>query len=93
MTDTVCLVTGCQLEVAGQFFWGDLHEHPTGAWIFNAVLDARGEPRALEPRGPAWPSLRAGPSTWERRGVFLLSSVDSLPNQVLRRRIAEAIRG
>lgn len=88
MIDTVCLKMGCQLEYDGLHYWGDLHQHPSGALIFNAVCwDGEAAP---QDQCPNVHSLTSGPCTWERRGVFVLCAADCSFNAPLTKHLAEA---
>lgn len=90
MRDTICLVTGLQLEYDGRFFWGDLHKHPSGALIFNAVCKD-GEAVSMARRPEQWRSIACAQiGVWERRGVFVLERELCTFNTVLRRYLEES---
>lgn len=79
-----CVITGCGLDIGGQYFWGDLHEQGD-QWIFNAVVDRTGEAATVErgfilPR-PSLHTSTAAPS-FERRGLFIIPKATSELNQI-----------
>ena len=45
MSRTTCLITGCALVIPhrapNSYYWGDLHKHSAGVFIFHAVMDGR----------------------------------------------------
>ena len=84
-----CLKTGCQLQVGGLFYWGDLHELNEATLIFNACLDERGEAAPRPDRGPSWETLETD-GGWERRGVFVLDKASCVANLALERFLAGA---
>lgn len=93
MSDTICLKTGCQLAYDGGFYWGDLHQHSSGALIFNAVLNGQGEAMRLDDRENAMTLAAAVPDVWERRGVFVLRAARCQFDAALLEHIGVASRG
>jgi hypothetical protein len=70
---SVCLKTGCLLEIAGECYWGDLHSLGARVLIFNAVQGS-GEAVAVDRRCYAQDveSVCYDIPHFERRGVFVL---------------------
>lgn len=68
-----CLKTGCQLEIGGLHYWGDLHQFGPAILIFNAVIGSTGQALVQQQRDLRWPTVHAKNGGWERRGVFVLA--------------------
>lgn len=84
MSRPECLITGCALLLprARQWAWGDLHR-VGDAWIFNAVLDGRGETNwRYEELYAVQRILIARGSYFERRGVIVIAGEAAYLNNV-----------
>ena len=74
---SVCLITGCGLQVGFEQVWGDLHKEGD-CYIFNAVLNREGEANLrATPENPMTSTrnilvLQDGAPYFERRGVFVV---------------------
>ena len=73
-----CMITGCDLEIAGSFIHGDLWEDGN-VWIFNAVGDFREEPSGWTER-----IITILDDThknyFERRNVFVFQKINASLN-------------
>ena len=81
---SICLKTGCLLEVDGDAYWGDLHCLGRDILIFNATLGDRQAPQPVDPDnyyGRA--ALTCEGPFFERRGVFILLTAACVPNTTL----------
>ena len=88
MIDCYCVKTGCALVIQGRTLWGDMHFFAKGVFIYNAVLDERGEARCREVDDistdePTYYFAHDG-NVFERRGVFILSLEHLSWNEALR---------
>ena len=80
----ICLKTGCQLEIGGLFYWGDLHEFNSTTWIFNAVCSESTEATQVQGRLSVSSVRVDNPcGSWERRGVFVLDQAACSVNRHL----------
>ena len=94
-SDANCLKTGCDLEFDGAVYHGDLFEFGPYAYLFNAVIDERGEAREIQVRPAIWPTLHVHPQAqvFERRGLFIIHASSTTMNQALSDYIRGASRG
>lgn len=80
-----CLITGCALDMAPGFHWGDLHERGD-TWVFNAVLGMTGEPVLLETEYMGSRVINmVDVEFFERRGVFVFQRDTSLMNEAAKK--------
>ncbi len=84
-----CMITGCDLEIAGQFIHGDLWEDGN-VWIFNAVGDFREVPSG-------WTEKVVSvfdedhKNYFERRNVFVFQKLHSTLNDAAQAYITRPI--
>lgn len=78
-----CVITGCGLDVDGDYYHGDLHEQGD-QWIFNSTRNEVGEARRLGPEevlGARCLHTR-GRDIFERKGVFVIPKATSELNKL-----------
>lgn len=87
---SICLKTGCLLEMGGYFYWGDLHSLNAATLVFNAV-QMSGTAVYVDPLvyGDNACGLSYDGPLFERRGVFVLLTHCAEPNAALEQHFRE----
>lgn len=87
MSRTQCIITGCALLIPHRcptiYYWGDLHRHSAGAFVFHAVVDERGRAKEFSTLAQHHPGGKGLVVTrevdlFEQRGVFVLPADPAL---------------
>jgi hypothetical protein len=84
-SDAHCLKTGCDLVLGPDVFHGDLFEFDKNTYLFNAVVDERGEARRIQVTPAEWSTItiQRNCRVFERRGLFVFSKEGTLMNRWL----------